>query len=460
MMEPAQHELPAPGANQVLIHAVLDHEPGAVWIHTHGMARFDCPDLECYWSPAATWRDGAAILNHVAGFVIASRPPIEEGQTASFEGSDLRVRFLDPMPQSGHGFGGNRVWRVQPMTTGGPAVEAFRRLVHGGRVRIPREEARPVALHLEGRLEEAAEEYRTLLERNPGDVHTLNNLGQLLFTQGKLDEAEALLQRAVATDPAYAPAHNNLGNVRIQRGDPEAALAAYQEAMMADPAYPMAYRNMGLTLHLLGRHEEAVHSYRHYLRLIEGQREDAEAHYDLGVVLAVLGRDDEAAQAYKDALAVRPAFARPLNNLGLLDHARGDLEQAREYYERALQADGKFSLARFNLAMVHAAAQRNGEAIRELERVAADDPTNRRALNNLAALYTAAGRPEQALAILAKLADADPRDATVRFNLALARQATGDEREAARDFKAVIALEPASSSRGRRARRELEKVAS
>ena len=47
-----------------------------------------------------------------------------------------------------------------------------------------------VKAHQEGRLEEAEQLYRSILENQPTNLDANNNLGVLLFKLGRLDEAE------------------------------------------------------------------------------------------------------------------------------------------------------------------------------------------------------------------------------------------------------------------------------
>ena len=62
----------------------------------------------------------------------------------------------------------------------------------------------------QGRLDEAADQYRQALKANPDCAEAYNNLGWLLEQQGKHDEALALFQRALAIEPDFAEARNNL----------------------------------------------------------------------------------------------------------------------------------------------------------------------------------------------------------------------------------------------------------
>ncbi len=117
-----------------------------------------------------------------------------------------------------------------------------------------------------------------------------------------------------------------------------------------------------------------------------------EAH-DLEAVSAQRART-----AYGRALALDPAHAGALLNLGRLLHEEGDLEGARDHYRRSLEADPSSGLAAFNL----------GVALEDL------------------------GRREEAVAAYRRALDAEPGLAAAHFNLAGLLEAQGDVAAAVR----------------------------
>jgi len=76
----------------------------------------------------------------------------------------------------------------------------------------------------------------------------LNNLGCLLRTLGRLDEAEERLRLAIDLDPSRATLHNNLGNVLKDGGDLDAAMDSYRRARELDPGDPGAQANLAYAL--------------------------------------------------------------------------------------------------------------------------------------------------------------------------------------------------------------------
>lgn len=82
---------------------------------------------------------------------------------------------------------------------------------------------------LQGRIDEAIEEYRKALALDPNLAHAHNELGRLYLRQGRLPDAVASLQRAVALDSTLAAARYNLSTAYARAGRRAAAAAEMQK---------------------------------------------------------------------------------------------------------------------------------------------------------------------------------------------------------------------------------------
>ncbi|MDB5849442.1 MAG: glycosyltransferase [Rhodoferax sp.] len=109
-------------------------------------------------------------------------------------------------------------------------------------------------------------------------------------------------------------------------------LAQPADMSLADMQAEMAY-NRANQLHAQGHRLEAETQYRAALALRPAY---AEALSNLGLVLQDLGRDVEAEALYRQALAVRPDYALAHHNLGNALQHLGDLAGAVACYRRAL----------------------------------------------------------------------------------------------------------------------------
>ena len=243
-----------------------------------------------------------------------------------------------------------------------------------------------VALHEDGRLDEAVVRYRRALEIQPDYVPAFNNLGVSLRAQGKVDDAirvydeglrvrddypdlhynlaNALLQvnraaeaavhlrRAGRDDPDSAGVHNNLGTALAEQGRLDEAAAEFQQAIAIEPHSARAHRNLGNVLASLGRRDQAL---THLQRAVALAPEDPDAHYDLGVAVLEAGDLDRAVEAFARALVVRPGYVEAHNNLGIALGSQGRLDDAIAQFELALRLRPGFADAVRNLDMARRA---------------------------------------------------------------------------------------------------------
>jgi tetratricopeptide (TPR) repeat protein len=246
-----------------------------------------------------------------------------------------------------------------------------------------------VALHRQGRLEDAARLYERVLEAEPKQFEALHFLGLVRFRQGRPEEAQKLLRRALNQQPGSAEANNSLGQILAALGRWEEAQARYEKALAAKPDFAPARNNLGIALAELGRPEAAIAEYRRAVALEPGY---AEAMSNLGLALASLGREEEAIAFFQQALAAKPGFAEAELNLGNAHLALGCPEDALPWYEQAV---------------LHA-------------------PGEARMHNNLGRALQALNRHEAALASYAEAVALAPDYAGAQWNLALTHLALGD----------------------------------
>ena len=85
-----------------------------------------------------------------------------------------------------------------------------------------------VVLMRDGRLDQAAAEFRIALEIDSRSVESMVNLALVQKSNGHADDARDLLQRAVAIDPRHPGSHYNLAVVADDAGDVGTAVEHYR----------------------------------------------------------------------------------------------------------------------------------------------------------------------------------------------------------------------------------------
>lgn len=156
------------------------------------------------------------------------------------------------------------------------------------------------SLSAEGKLEDAAKEFREALRIQPNDVYSLDNLGYTLLRLGRYQEAEPLFKRVLELKPSHSQAMNHLGGTyEVLNRLPE-AIEWMKKAIVADPGNAKATNNLGWIYERMGQLPEAERTFRHALELWPGY---VRAELRLGVVCFKQNRMDEAAQHLEIALA-------------------------------------------------------------------------------------------------------------------------------------------------------------
>ena len=169
--------------------------------------------------------------------------------------------------------------------------------------------------HQEGRLKEAEQLYRSILENQPTNLGINNSLSVLLYSLGRFDEAEASYKKVIELKPNYAESHYNLGNLFYHLGRLDEAEASYRKAIELKLDFVEAYYNLGVILYELGRFDEAEVCYK---KAIELKPDYADAHNNLGTTQRSLSKLDEAEASYKKAIELKPDYELAHNNLGII----------------------------------------------------------------------------------------------------------------------------------------------
>jgi len=86
-----------------------------------------------------------------------------------------------------------------------------------------------------GRLVQAEQDFRWILESHPGHAEAHFHLGNVHHEQGRLDKATECFAKAVEADPDHARAHYNLGIMHLMAGNGEAGATCHRRAVSLEP---------------------------------------------------------------------------------------------------------------------------------------------------------------------------------------------------------------------------------
>ncbi len=329
-----------------------------------------------------------------------------------------------------------------------------------------------LALHRQGRFEDAARGYESVLAAEPAHVDALVHLGALRLRQGFPTEAEVLLRRAAAVAES-AEVHANLAATLQALGRREDAVAHYQQALVLKPDMVDAQFGLAACLQALGRHADAIACYEAILAVVPAH---PEANFGLATLFANLDRADEAIASFRAALAADAEFAEASQGLGTQLMQRGEVEEAITCFRQALEVDPDYVEARLALGLAlqrlhrddeamaayraalevdpgRAAAHygvgtilcrkhRDAEAIQHYQTALARQPEYLPAMAGMAGALITLGRHAEAIALCRQAIATNPDYAPAMSALGVALAEVGDIEAAEVESRRAVALAP------------------
>jgi Flp pilus assembly protein TadD len=184
----------------------------------------------------------------------------------------------------------------------------------------------------EGRLEEAEELYRELVEEQPTNVRALNNLGVLLDEMGDPEGAVAQLRAAKGIDPRNPEVLGNLGAALGALGRYAEAEEELRVAYRADPSNLQIRANLGILLFRRGLYEQAVSELE---MVCSAEPDHGHAFFYKGEALNRLGRVDEAIEALERVTELVPENPKAYYTLGVLFDKKNLPQKAAAMYRKA-----------------------------------------------------------------------------------------------------------------------------
>jgi protein O-GlcNAc transferase len=252
-----------------------------------------------------------------------------------------------------------------------------------------------LALHLAGRLDEAAVLYARIRAVAPKNFDAAHLAGTMALQQGRFGAAAATLGEARRLNPRSAICAMRLGVAFNALGRPAKAEGELRAALLHDASLPEAWFHLARTLEQLGRMEEAMAAAG---RAIAARPEYAEAHDYLGILLTGIRGHAAAEPHLRRAVELQPDSARGWCNLGVSLVFQGRLSEAISYFDRALQLDPQLHHAYAGRGLALERCHLIKEAVADYGRALAGDPRNHQARSaRLTALHYLSGMTPEAM---------------------------------------------------------------
>ena len=215
---------------------------------------------------------------------------------------------------------------------------------------------RAIIHHQAGRMPEAEQSYRGILQTEPNCPDANHNLGILMVQQGKVELSLPHLRAALEGNPEKGQYWLSYAENLLATREAPGALAVLQQAKQCGlsgfAVNPLMSRAEEAMRSVVSDSDGATFHISVDERVFKVKPDFAEAHNALGNALVQLGKLDAAVTSYGRALALRPDIAEVHNNLGWALGKQGRLEEAEAACRRAIAIAPNYAKAHARLGKI------------------------------------------------------------------------------------------------------------
>lgn len=185
-------------------------------------------------------------------------------------------------------------------------------------------------------------------------------IDQVKFVYSAKGNDEASLKMASQMNPFDASLKFKLALINEEKGNISEAQNLLAEAVAINPAFRQAQDSLARLLIKTGRYEEAL---KHYQKMFQYLKPDANSLINYGVLAAQFDREDEAVKSWQDALKLDNNQPNAHFYLGEMLSKRKNFDEAVKHYEQFLVQSGNAqNSAKSDPSMILQAAQSLGFA--------------------------------------------------------------------------------------------------
>jgi len=298
--------------------------------------------------------------------------------------------------------------------------------------------ARAVDLQKQGKLEDAAAEYRRFLELAPRSWEARSNLGVVYAQLGRFDDAVTQYREALALRPSAVAVRYNLSAALYKATRFADAVAELEAVLKAQPDHPGAPLLLADCRLLLGEWKAVIALLD---PLVERDPGNRAVLYMLGTAL-MRDRQYDRGQRVLDRILRQGDSAEAHLVLALASREANDDIAAEKELRRALELDPSLPTANGTLGDVLVRMGEGAAAVQALRRELEVNPNHFDSHLLLGLLLRQEAKTDEAMRHLRKALALRPGDAGVRYQIALVEIAASDLETARATLEALVREEP------------------
>lgn len=262
------------------------------------------------------------------------------------------------------------------------------------------------SLEARGRMLEALDAYREVLENQPDQHFLARKTAYLLARNGSNDEALALLEKSLAENPDEPFAYISLSEyLATYRGEDDAsrrrAYEVIEEALEKFPDETAVYEHLVRLYHTNHRSDEAREVLEGAVSLANA---DPRFWLELGKIAAQLWppseEDDLADRLFQNAFDQAGSDAEVIETVGDYYHSTGRFDRAISAYAGVIEQSPDRLDVREKLARVYGAKGDEEKVLSTLEEIIEIDPRSARTHKQIAQIHMRNGRFKEAIPYL------------------------------------------------------------
>uniref|UniRef100_UPI00358E4228 tetratricopeptide repeat protein 8 isoform X2 n=1 Tax=Myxine glutinosa TaxID=7769 RepID=UPI00358E4228 len=198
----------------------------------------------------------------------------------------------------------------------------------------------------------ALEVHKKALEHFPKEVSFLSGVARI--HEGMRDHVAAadVYKEVLRLDSTNVEAIACIGSNHFYSDQPEVALRYYRRLLQMGVYNMEVFNNVGLCCFFAQQFDMSLGAFERASTLAHGPEEAAEVWYNLGHVAVGTGDISLAYQCFKLALANNNDHAEAYNNLGVVEHHRGQEQQAKALFQTSSSLAPQLYEPHYNFALL------------------------------------------------------------------------------------------------------------